>query len=183
VAQRLKLLQDDEINKKVADLWPETRPVGSSEKTTLMNKISSLAASPPKGDPVKGRQLFLATCGRCHKLYNEGGNIGPDLTGYERSNLSTLLINIVDPNADIREGYEVQRIVTTDGRTLEGRIVNRNGGNVTFQPPFGGREITLGADQIKEIKARPTSIMPERLLDKMTDQQLRDLFSYITKKD
>ena len=148
-----------------------------------MNKISSLVGSSPKSDPVKGRQMYLATCGSCHKLYNEGGNVGPDLTGYERSNLSTLLINIVDPNADIREGYEVQRIVTKDGRTLEGRIVERNGGDITFQPPFSGRETTLAADQIKEVTARPTSIMPERLLDKMTDQQIRDLFSYITKKD
>jgi putative heme-binding domain-containing protein len=148
-----------------------------------MNKISAIVASSLRGDPARGRLLFLATCGSCHKLYSEGGNVGPDLTGYERSNLNTLLINIIDPNADIREGYEVQQIVTTDGRTLEGRIQSRNGGNITYQPPMGGRETTISANKIKKISARPTSIMPERLLDKMSDQEIKDFFSYFMKKD
>ncbi len=183
VAQRLKILNDPAINKTVDQLWPETRLLTSPEKIERMNRISATVASSPKGDPAKGRLLYLATCGSCHKLYNEGGNVGPDLTGYERSNLNTLLINIVDPNADIREGYEVQKIITVDGRTLEGRITARSGGNITYQPPMGGRETTIPANQIKEVTARPTSIMPERLLDKMTDQQIKDIFSYITKKD
>ena len=183
IAQRFKLLNDAGIDKTVELLWPDTRPLTSAEKVQQMNKISAIVASSPKGDPAKGRLLFLATCGSCHKLNNEGGNVGPDLTGYERNNLNTVLINIIDPNADIREGYEVQQIVTTDGRTLEGRIQSRNGGNITYQPPMGGRETTISANKIKKISARPTSIMPEHLLDKMSDQEIKDFFSYFMKKN
>jgi putative heme-binding domain-containing protein len=183
IAQRFKLLNDAGIDKTVDHLWPDTRALTSAEKVERMNKISAIVASSLRGDPARGRLLFLATCGSCHKLYSEGGNVGPDLTGYERSNLNTLLINIIDPNADIREGYEVQQIVTTDGRTLEGRIQSRNGGNITYQPPMGGRETTISANKIKKISARPTSIMPERLLDKMSDQEIKDFFSYFMKKD
>ena len=179
IVRSLKLLNDPGINKTVDQLWPDTRALTSSEKITRMNKILDLVKSSPKGDAGQGRLLFLSTCGGCHKLYNEGGSIGPDLTGYERDNINTLLINIVDPNADIREGYEVQRIVTVDGRTLEGRIVARNGSNITIQPAMGGRETTVVA---REISAGPASIMPERLMDKMSDKQLRDLFTYIMRK-
>jgi putative heme-binding domain-containing protein len=180
IARSLKLLNDPGIDKTVDQLWPDTKALTSPEKITQMNKILDLVKSSPKGDAGEGRSLFLSTCGGCHKLYNEGGSIGPDLTGYERDNINTLLINIVDPNADIREGYEVQRIVTVDGRTLEGRIIARNGNNITIQPAMGGRETTVVA---REITASPASIMPERLLDKMSDRQLRDLFTYIMKKN
>lgn len=182
IAQRLKLLNDATINKTVDELWPDARLLTSAEKVSRINKISKLVAT-GTGDQKNGRMLFLSTCARCHKLFNEGGTIGPDLSGYERSNLNSLLINIIDPNADIREGYEMERIVTADGRTLEGKITSRNGGSITIEPALGGRKTTLAAHQVKEMQPRPTSIMPERLLDKMTDQQIRDILSYIMKKD
>jgi putative heme-binding domain-containing protein len=180
IARRLKILNDPAINKSVDQLWPDIRLLTSSEKVSRINKISNLVGSSP-GDEKKGHALFLSICAGCHKLFDEGGSIGPDLTGYERKNLNTLLINIVDPNADIREGYEIERIVTVDGRTLEGKVVARNGGSVTIRPALGGIETTLPADQVREIGARPTSIMPERLLDKLTEQEIRDIFSYIMK--
>ncbi|MEO5995121.1 MAG: PVC-type heme-binding CxxCH protein [Chitinophagaceae bacterium] len=180
IAQRLKILNDPAINKTVDLLWPDVRLLTSPEKVSRINKITGIVGALP-GDEKNGHILFSGTCAGCHKLFDEGGRIGPDLSGYERKNLNTLLINIVDPNADIREGYEIQRIVTIDGRTLEGRVMARNGGSLTIQPALGGKETTLPADQIREIGARPTSIMPERLLDKMTDQEMRDIFSYIMK--
>ncbi len=113
-------------------------------------------------------------------MFNEGGKIGPELTGYERSNVNYLLLNIVDPNADIREGYVVHRITTMDGRTLEGKILSRNGDNLTLQS-LAGKDIILSDTQIKEIKAQKTSIMPERILDRLSNQEIRDLFAYIMK--
>lgn len=181
-AKRFKLLGDPEINEKVISLWPDIQPLSSSEKMEQMNKISRIVSSSKPGDALQGRLLYLSTCGNCHKLFNEGGVVGPELTGYERGNLKTMLINIVDPNADIREGYEVQRIQTTDGRVLEGRITGRNGNNITIQPPLGGRETNLSSGQIRKIEPSPVSTMPERLLDKMSDQQIRDIFSYIMKR-
>jgi len=64
---------------------------------------------------------------------------------------------------------------------LEGRIVARAGKFITIQPPLGGRETILATNSIKEIRPRSTSIMPERLLDKMADQQIQDIFLYIIK--
>ena len=38
------------------------------------------------GDAKAGKVAFGNTCAKCHKLFGEGGNVGPDLTGYERGN-------------------------------------------------------------------------------------------------
>jgi putative heme-binding domain-containing protein len=178
MVKRFTLLRDKRVDDLVAKLWPEVRSLTAAEKTTRIKQYTA-AASTGHGDPAKGRMLFLNNCGACHRLFDEGGTLGPELTGYERSNIPYLLLQIVDPNADVREGYEVQRVVTSDGRTLEGRIKEQSGGGVTLQPPLGGRTITLSKEKIASMEVQEVSLMPERILDTMSDQDVRDLLAYL----
>lgn len=181
LARRLKLLNDSRISALADRYWPNVKLSSSTEKNEALAKYSKLIKS-GAGDIKNGRILYLANCGYCHRLFNEGGNIGPDLTGYERSNMNYFLLNIIDPNADIREGYGLHRIVTRDGRTIEGKIAASNGDTHTIQTQTG-KEIILSVNQIKEMKALPVSIMPERILDRLKDQEIRDIFAYIMKKN
>ncbi len=180
VARRLKQLNNPKISTSADTYWPNVKLATSSEKNEAIAKYSKLIKS-GSGDINKGRILYLANCGYCHRLFNEGGNIGPDLTGYERSNVNYFLLNVVDPNADIREGYGLHRFVTKDGRTIEGKLAASNGDTHTIQTQ-AGKEIILSVSQIKEMKALPVSIMPERILNRLNDQEVRDLFAYIMKK-
>jgi putative heme-binding domain-containing protein len=180
VARRLKQLNNPKINSLADKYWPNVKLSTSTEKNQAIAKYSKLIKS-GTGDINKGRILYLANCGYCHRLFNEGGNIGPDLTGYERSNVNYFLLNVVDPNADIREGYGLHRFVTKDGRTLEGKLAASNGDTHTIQTQ-SGKEIILSVSQISEMKALPVSIMPERILNRLSDQEVRDLFAYIMKK-
>jgi putative heme-binding domain-containing protein len=86
----------------------------------------------------------------------------------------------VDPNIDIREGYVNYKIVKDHGGILTGTITDRSSEMVTLKS-FGGEETIIPTDQIQEMEALPTSLMPERLTDNLTDQEIRDLFSYIMK--
>jgi putative heme-binding domain-containing protein len=181
LARRLKLLNDQGIEKAVDSFWPNVKLATSTEKDEAISRYAKLISS-GKGDINNGRVLYMKNCGSCHRLFNEGGNIGPDLTGYERSNVNYFLLNIIDPNADIREGYVIHRVMTTDGRTLEGKIAASNGDVLTLQS-LSGEETTLSAVQIKEMKALQTSIMPERILNPLNDQGIRDIFAYIMKKN
>ena len=181
LARRLKLLNDTKITALADQLWPNVKISSSSEKNAALTKYSKIIKS-GSGNLNNGRTLYLANCGYCHKLFNEGGNVGPELTGYERTNTNYFLLNIIDPNADIREGYGLHRLVTVDGRTLEGKITSSNGDTHTIQTQ-AGKEIVLSIKQIKEMKALPVSIMPERILDRMNDQEVRDIFAYIMKKN
>lgn len=179
-ARKLKLLKDPAIAERVNRLWPNVKLATSAEKNENIARYAKIIRS-GRGDLQKGKVLYLNNCGPCHRLFDGGGNIGPDLTGYDRDNMNSMLLNIVDPNADIREGYVIHKIVTTDGRTLEGKIVSRNGDALTLQP-LAGKNIVLSASQLKEMKAQQVSMMPERILDHLSDQELRDIFSYIMKK-
>ena len=57
-----------------------------------------------QGSPYPGKKLFAEQCGKCHKLFGKGGSIGPDLTSYKRDDLDNMLLHIVNPSAEIREG-------------------------------------------------------------------------------
>jgi putative heme-binding domain-containing protein len=179
IARQLILLHDPAITETVTRLWPAIRPVSASEKNNRIAKVSGLLKS-GTGDAVTGRLIYNSLCGRCHRLFDEGSAIGPDLTGYDRSNISDLLANIIDPDAYIREGYEAYHITTTDKRSLLGTIKARSGSTVTVQL-LNGEQITLPINQVKEMEAQKISIMPERLLDELPDEQIRDLVAYMMK--
>ncbi len=180
VAQ-FRLLNDPAITATVDRIWKETQLASSFDKTQQVAQVVNVLKA-NTGNAVAGQTIYQSRCGSCHQLFGEGGHSGPDLTGYDRRNVDELLLNIVDPNASIREGYVNYHLTTQDGRTLVGTIREQSGNTTTIQP-FGGEEITLSNDQILHMQAQPTSLMPERLLDGLTEQQLSDLFAYIQRED
>ena len=179
VVNQLKLLNDPAITTSVSRLWTGAQLATSSDKKAQIQKIVKVLQAKP-GSAAAGRSIYQIKCGNCHKLFNEGGDLGPDLTGYDRRNVDELLLNIVDPNASIREGYVNYQVKTKDGRTLAGTMQAQSGNTITLKP-FGSKEITLSKDQISDMQPQTTSLMPERLLDGMSEQEIRDLFAYIRK--
>ena len=178
LAFRFTLLNDKTVKQKTETLWPGVKLSSASEKTDQINRLKSVLTK-EKGDLVKGKSIYLDACGACHRMKEYGGNIGPELTGYDRKNVDYMLLHVVDPNADIREGYETYQIQTTDGRTLVGRISSQTGGTVELIPILGGRKTVLAEDKILTKEIQQVSSMPERLLSKLSDQEVRDLFSYL----
>jgi putative membrane-bound dehydrogenase-like protein len=174
---QFRLLNEPAITATVDRIWQETQLASASDKTQRVAQVVNVLRA-NSGNAIAGKSIYQSRCGSCHQLFGDGGDLGPDLTGYDRRNVDELLLNIVDPNASIREGYVNYLIETEDGRSLLGTIRERSGNTVTIQP-FGGEEITLSNDQILSMQAQPTSLMPERLLDGLTEQQLSDLFAYI----
>jgi putative heme-binding domain-containing protein len=148
----------------------------SEEKEAQIAKVKKLLAS-GKGDAKAGHELFKIACAVCHTLNKEGGKIGPDLTGYERDNLDFILPAIVDPSLAIREEYIAFNIATTDAQTLTGLVTELSKTSVTLLD-IGGNKTVLSRTNIKDMQASHTSLMPEGLLDAMTEQQVKDLFAY-----
>jgi putative heme-binding domain-containing protein len=89
-----------------------------------------------------------------------------------------MLLQIVNPSAEIREGYENLLIETKDERSLTGFLVERDAKVVVLRGP-DGQNITLEQSNIAEMKAAGMSLMPEGLLDGLSERQVRDLFAYL----
>lgn len=178
LAQNFSFLEDPTVSKKAEAHWPAIKPLTTSEKTNQINELKAKLTK-EKGNQLHGKSIYVDNCGACHRMKEIGGATGPELTGYDRKNLDYMLLHIVDPNADIREGYETYQIQTTDGRLLVGRIVSQAGGTIELMPVFGNKHTLIPEDRILTKKIQQISSMPERLLSHLTDQEVRDLFAYL----
>ncbi len=176
VADRLRSSKDKTVAGLAERLFPAT-PTLTGDARRRVEEISAILRRAP-GDPYAGEATFLERCAGCHKLFFKGGSVGPDLTPYQRDNLATLLPSIVDPDAEIREGFQCYTVETRDGRTLSGFFVDRDN-QVTVLRGLDGENVTLRAADIAEMRPLGRSLMPSGLLDGLADQQLRDLFAYL----
>lgn len=169
--------QDPEMQKMVEALWPNVNVVSTAAMESQIQKLSEILRS-GHGNPYSGRTLFQNTCGSCHKLFGQGAEVGPDLTSYKRDDLQTMLLSVVNPNAEVREGYETYSVETKDGRSLNGFLVEQDPQTVVLRG-VDGQRLTLNRSDCVELKPAGASLMPEGLLDSMKEQEVRDLFAYL----
>ncbi|MBL9082390.1 MAG: HEAT repeat domain-containing protein, partial [Planctomycetales bacterium] len=174
--QTMSLFMDEEVKKLVTKFYGRIRAT-PAEKQQQVAKLFSLVKQ-GGGNPAAGHALFTKKCGVCHTLFGEGGQTGPDLTGYERTNLDFLLTAVVDPSAAIREEFTNFAITTVDGRTLTGLLTEQTTRTVTMRGA-DNRPVLLNRDDIEELQALPISLMPENQLNELKDQELKDLFAYV----
>ena len=177
VLRQVRQLKDPAVRSLADKLWG---PAGTPTTAEMEKKILTLASvvRGGVGDPYNGRDLFKATCAGCHTLFGDGGKVGPDLTTYKRDDLEGMLLNIVNPSAEIREGFENYSIETRDERSLSGFLVEQDTNRVVLRG-VDGQTVSLERSAIAEMRPGGTSLMPEGLLDPLGDQQVRDLFAYL----
>jgi putative heme-binding domain-containing protein len=121
--------------------------------------------------------VFTRTCASCHRLFGEGGAIGPELTSSQRANLDYILENLLDPSAIVPFDYQVTILETKDGRFLTGIIKKEDDKTVTVQTQ--NDVVTILKNEIESRERTQLSLMPDGLLDKMTSDEIRDLVAFL----
>jgi putative heme-binding domain-containing protein len=180
IVRQLELYKNPEFDRVIRKHWPASASkLSSQEKIAEMQRIKKVIAA-GVGDAGKGRELYTQRCAACHVLFDEGGQIGPDLTGYERNNPDFWLVAVLDPSVEIREGFGAYTAKLKDGQTLMGMLVQQDAGNVVLKD-MAGTKHTARTGEIDKLEALPQSLMPEGLLGGLDDAALRDLFAYLQK--
>jgi putative heme-binding domain-containing protein len=168
---------DETLQKRLALAYPQFASVSLSSATQTSRELAEKILG-GNGDPYQGKKLYRELCGRCHQLFDDGGKVGPDLTGYQRDQLETLLRNIVGPSLEIREGYQMVRILTSDALVLTGFIESEQPDQIVLRNT-DGQSVTLERSDIEQLEPQVLSLMPEGLLEKLDDKQIRDLMAYL----
>lgn len=168
------------VGNTFVDVWGPIDAL-SSDKAAAFEKYRGLlsAENLEKADPSRGRAIFRRTCFACHKLYGEGGVVGPDITGANRANLDYILGNVLTPSAEIQDAYKMTIVLNDEGRIYSGIVAGENGRQLLMRLAGEDEPISIPKATIESQEIAPVSMMPEGLLGTLKDAEVLDLVSYL----
>ena len=134
------------------------------------------------GNATRGREIFYGrsdtSCRRCHMIRNNGGEVGPDLSGIGiDKDRRYLLEAIVAPNKAIAKGFETAVLAMLDGKVLVG-IIRKETDTELELMDAKGTVIRVTKADIDE-RASGKSAMPEEIVKQLSKDDLRDLVEYL----
>ena len=111
-------------------------------------------------------------------MYGEGGVLGPDLTGSNRTDPEYILMNVLEPSAEIQDDYKMVVINTRDGRTYSGNIISENQRQITMRI-VGQDQVVINKSGILSREATDVSMMPSGLFENLTQAEIVNLMGYL----
>lgn len=137
----------------------------------------------PAGDAARGRRVFFHPegpgCVKCHVVDGRGGAVGPNLSRIGGAMTREKLIeSILDPSREVSPQFTSWTLVSTDGQVLTGMIVHENEGT-TVLGDSSGKTTTVKTADVEERVPQKTSVMPEKLAERMTRDEFLDLLAFL----
>ncbi len=129
-----------------------------------------------------GKAAFAAvSCIKCHRFKGEGGASGPDITGVGlRFQAADVLESLLLPSKIISDQYQATEIITHKKKVYVGTVQSEDDKQVVL------RSSPLSTETEKVLKKdiairRPSkvSVMPEGLLDVLSEDEVLDLLAYV----
>lgn len=168
--------------KKVAKLLELDQPVDPNQPVVSKLKYEDVLASlkSANGDAKQGQRLFARQgCVACHTVSPNETLKGPLLAGISaRYKREELVESILKPNQKIAQGFESQYFSTHDGKTFDGFVVREAGDEIELRLA-NSESLLLKKSEIDERGKRTLSMMPEKLADGLTVNQLASLLAYL----
>lgn len=154
----------------------------SKDRPSVENTDAWLQAFDKKGDANAGRRVFFNQngpgCYRCHTLDGRGNDVGPDLTTIGRMEPRRIMESLLQPSATVAPQHQAYTLVMKDGRTLTGTLVRTYLDTYTYLSPEG-KQFEVKTYDVEETAPAKKSLMPEGLMNQLSDQEVRDLLAYL----
>jgi quinoprotein glucose dehydrogenase len=131
------------------------------------------------GDAAAGRAAYVRSdCGKCHKVRQGGGTVGPALTTVAARLVGEKLLQaIVDPNAEIAQGYEQLLVQLASGDVKAGKVERRTASAIILMDAEGRLE-AIPLERVRATKPGK-SAMPEDFARRLSRRDLRDLVAFL----
>jgi putative heme-binding domain-containing protein len=160
------------------EYWGPIEQEQSLEKAYIKYRNILTPSAILEANAAKGEIVFQKSCGSCHKMYGNGGNIGPELTGSNRANLDYFLFNVLNPSGEIQDDYKLVVITTRDGRTYSGNVIAENDRQVSMR--IVGKDVSkIKKSEIQSREVMPSSLMPVGILETIQENEVLDLVKYM----
>ena len=180
--RQLDNLKSKAIAEKLAKHWGKVRQ-SPKEKLAEVAKLERSYREAPLWaySAGQGKEHFKKLCSSCHRVHDEGTDIGPKIVGSGSKGVRYFAENIVDPNPVIGSDYQTSVILTADGRMGTGLVEKTTDTAITLQTPTNPpKQIVVPHTEIDEMELSGQSLMPERMLETLNERQVIELFKYLS---
>jgi putative membrane-bound dehydrogenase-like protein len=148
---------------------------GEREKVVQEYKVSLDL----KGNTSNGKAVFMQHCANCHQIAGKDGvAFGPDLGMIRNRRPENILSDILNPNLSIADGHDMWSVELKSGESIQGLITSETTSALKIRP-FGGEDLIVGRNDIRELKPMGTSAMPEGLENQINKQEMADLITFL----
>jgi len=177
--RQLTQLKDEEVDRHVAATWGAIHQSPAEQRTRIASLEKVFDEAPLWAYSADaGREHFLKLCSQCHRLGNDGNRIGPELTGAGKNGVRYFLENIIDPDAVIGADFQMTTVATRNGDVMSGLVVSESPATLTIRTVTD--QIVVAKDDIVQRRKSEKSLMPEGLLESLTDREQLELLKYLT---
>jgi len=130
------------------------------------------------GDADRGKAVFKKVCSACHRLEGVGTAVGADLKGIRNRGLAAVMLNILDPNREVKPQFQAYVIATEDGRITTGMIEAENANSLTVRRS-DGTQVVIQRAKIEQLNSTGVSFMPDGLEKHLDTNAMADLLAYL----
>jgi putative heme-binding domain-containing protein len=130
------------------------------------------------GDASAGKTIYAKSgCAACHRIGQDGTDLGPDLTDIgRRRGLAFLEESIVKPEAFVPNKFRAVQVVMKSGSAVSGIRLNEDDLSVQVRD-VGGNPRSFLKENIKEVRRDKPSLMPSYA--SLSKNDLADLVAYL----
>lgn len=171
----LRMIKDEDLRKRTRKLF-NVESIDKGRKEVIAKYDKVLGGS---SDLAHGKKVFEENCSRCHQIGGKYGKAyGPDLGSMRNRTAQAILRDILDPGLSIADGYDFWEIEMLDGSKKRGIIESETPTSVVLHENEE-KTTVLSRDQIDGMKSMSISVMPVGLENVITEEEMRDLISFM----
>ncbi len=178
-----KLSGADLLSANGNDLVVSNYPKGPGRQWKVEDAMAIL------DEPLTGRSFEngknwynAVTCGRCHTMGNEGGNVGPELTNLgTRFSKKDMLEAIILPSKSVSDQYAASQFELKNGTSVVGRLTNQDKlAYYVSQNPYDPDQVEkILKKNVRSVKYSNVSMMLPSLINSLNAEELKDLMAYL----
>jgi putative membrane-bound dehydrogenase-like protein len=162
------------VRQRAVQLFAESR--ASESRQEIVTRYQP--ALTIEGHVAHGRAHFRKTCAACHRLEGVGNVVGADLKAIRNRGMPAILLNVLDPNREVKPQYLTYVVIADDGRSHTGMIQSESANSLVLRRP-DNTNITILRVNIEEMRSTGISFMPEGLERQLDLQAMADLLAFL----
>ncbi len=135
-----------------------------------------------EGASQRGAAVFASpkfACLSCHRVGEQGGSVGPDLTtAGVCMKPEELVESVLWPKQKVKDGYEAIMVASADGKVRQGYVKEETKTELVLRDPATSELIRIAKADVEDVRKEGT-LMPEGLVAAMSTEERRDLVRFL----